>query len=387
MDFFKLTQGAFESVTKTAAQAGEAVGNAASQATQTVVGTAVGVGEAVGSTAVYTGQAVAHTAVKTGEMIGGAALQVTGAAGHALDFLQKNPQFQQLTQSLQVDWLIGLIDKVDVVKAETEIRRLQQQYPRKTPSEIAHDCMLDKALLAGGTGFTTSLVPGAAVALFAVDVAASFALQAEMVYQIACAYGLDIRNPERKGEIVAVFGLSLGGTQAVNAGLSYAAKAGMNLFIKNIPVAGAVISASTNAAMIYALGYAACRFYEAKINPLTSQAALTASQEESNKYLESAISQQVIMDQILVHVILAGNPDKNREQILGELQTLNLSPASLETIAASIQSPVPLETLLNQVNNDFAKPLLAQCQKIAQMDNVVTPQEAMIIKTITKKLG
>ncbi len=32
--------------------------------------------------------------------------------------------------------------------------------------------------------------------------------------------------------------------------------------LRNVPVAGAVIGASTNAAMIYALGYGACRFYE-----------------------------------------------------------------------------------------------------------------------------
>ncbi len=49
----------------------------------------------------------------------------------------------------------------------------------------------------------------------------------------------------------------------------YAAKAGLS-FLQNVPVAGAVIGASTNAAMIYALGYGACRFYETKINPLSS---------------------------------------------------------------------------------------------------------------------
>jgi hypothetical protein len=72
-------------------------------------------------------------------------------------------------------------------------------------------------------------------------------------------------------------------------------------------------------------------------------------------------------------------------RILPELQALNLSPASLNAIAANIQSPLPLETLLAQINSDFAIPLLAQCHRIAQLDEVITPEEAKVIETITKK--
>lgn len=199
-----------------------------------------------------------------------------------------------------------------------------------------------------------------------------------MIYQIACVYGLDLKDHARKGEVIAIFGLSLGGGQALKAGLG---------FLRNIPVAGAVIGASTNAVTLYALGYAACRFYEAKINPLTSQATLAAAQAESEKYLEVAIAQEVVMDRILVHVVLAGNPGKTWEEILPELQTLNLSPASLEVIAANIKSPPSLDTLLSQFNRDFALPLLAQCEKIAQLDGITTPEEAKVIETITRKFG
>lgn len=189
--------------------------------------------------------------------------------------------------------------------------------------------MVDKALQAGRSGLARSLVPGFAVALLALDLAATTSLQAEMVYQIACAYGLDIREPARKSEVLAIFGLSLGG--------SYAAKAGLG-FLRNVPVAGAVIGVSTNAAMLYTLGYAACRFYEAKLNPLT-EATLVAAQAESEKYLESVLTQEVVMDQILIHVILASHPGKTWEQILPELQ-MHLSPASLEAIADPAKLPL-----------------------------------------------
>ena len=114
---------------------------------------------------------------------------------------------------------------------------------------------------------------------------------------------------------------------------------------------------------------------------------LDATQAQSEKYLEAAIAQQAVMDQILIHIVLAGNPGKTWDQILPELLSLNLSPASLEVIATHIESPPLLEILLNQINRDFAMPLLAQCYKIAQLDGVTTPEEAKVIETITKKLG
>jgi hypothetical protein len=103
--------------------------------------------------------------------------------------------------------------------------------------------------------------------------------------------------------------------------------------------------------------------------------------------LEFAISQEKIMDQILVHVVLAGNPDKSWEALLPELKDANLSQESIEAIAANIKSPPSLETLLAQINSDFAVPLLAQCQKIANLDGVINSEEAKVIETISKRLN
>jgi len=363
------------------------VAGAAAQAGSSVTGAVVGAAGVVAGASVQAGQAVAGAAVGVGGALGSVAMQATEGVGYVLDVVSNSPQLQQLTKAIpQVDWLVKLLEQVDVVQAEAEVRRLQQTYPNEQPSEIAHRVMVEKALLAGGSGFTSSLLPGPAAALFLVDLASNTALQAEMVYQIACAYGFDLKAPARKGEVIAIFGLSVGGGQALKAGGSYAIKGGLG-FLRNIPVAGAVIGASTNVAMLYALGYAACRFYEAKNEPLIMEATLIEAEVESQKYLEAAIDQQVVMDQILVHIILAGNPGKTWAEILPEIQTLNLSPASLDAIAANIESPPPLEILLSQINSDFAIPLLAQCQKIAQLDGITTPAEAEVIETINKKFN
>jgi hypothetical protein len=91
------------------------------------------------------------------------------------------------------------------------------------------------------------------------------------------------------------------------------------------------------------------------------------------------------MDQILVHMILASHPDKTLEEILPELKAVKLSPTSLDAIAQNIKSPKSLDILLNQLNRDFAIPLLAQCEKIAQLDNKTTPLEQEIIAAIANK--
>ncbi|HEY9750408.1 MAG TPA: hypothetical protein V6C63_17120, partial [Allocoleopsis sp.] len=352
------------------------VGSAATHAGSAIVGTAVGIGGAVGNTAVQAGGAVVGTAVGIGGAVGSAAWQATDGIGYVLDMITHSPQLQELTKAVKVDWLVRIIEQVDVIKAETQVKNLQQKYPQEKPSDIAHRLMLEKALYVGGSGLSSSLVPGFAAALFAVDLAATTAIQAEMGYQIACAYGFDLSEPARKGEIVAIFGLALGGSYALKAGLG---------FLRNIPMAGAVIGASSNAAALYAVGYAACRFYEAKLNPASSEAKAAASPAESEEYLRQAVAQQTVMDQILAHLVLAGNPGKTWQQILPELQTLNLSPTSLEAIAEHIQAPTPLKTLLNQLQPDFAVPLIALSQKIAELDGVTTSAEVRVIEQIKTK--
>jgi uncharacterized protein (DUF697 family) len=364
------------------------VGGVATQAGQAIVGTTVGVGGtiantamaatgAVGGVATQAGQAIAGTTIGVGGAIANTAMQAPAGVGYLLGFVSDSPQLQELTKALKIDWLINIVGQVDIVRAETHVRNLQKKYPNERPGEIAHRVMMEKALYVGGTGFATSLMPGFAAAMFAVDLAATMALQAEMVYQIASAYGLDLHDPARKGEVLSIFSLALGGSAALEAGLGFA---------RNIPVAGALIGASSNAAMLYALGYAACQFYETKLNPSTASTAVEVSKEEAEECLQNAIAQQVIMDQILVHVFLAGKPGTTWQQILPELQSLNFSPASVEAITTNLQSPPSLETLLDQISNDFAIPLVAQCQKIVQLDGVVTSEEEKVLAKITNKL-
>jgi len=341
---------------------------------ESVTKNAVGVAGAIASVAIDAGQNAANTAHDW-------VSQATQGAGKTIDSIGDNWFVRRLTRLLNLDWLFGATSNVDVIKAEDAVKKLQQKYPNESPSQIAHRIMVEKATQAGGIGLASSILPGVALALFAVDLAATTRLQAEMVYQIAAAYGLDLKDPARRGEILGIFGLGLGGGRILRA-------AGLGI-LRNVPFAGATIGASSNAAMLYSLGYAACRFYEAKVKspePVDAQ-TLGNLQQQSQEYLKTAIAQQVVMDQILVHAILASHPEKSWEDILPQLQALNLTPSSLRAIARNIKSPQPLEDLLALLNRDFAIPLLAQCYRIAQADGVQTPAENEIIQAIATKFN
>ncbi|NDJ18137.1 hypothetical protein [Myxacorys almedinensis] len=342
---------------------------------------------------------VAETALKTGEGAIGAALWLgnivtkqmvrligtaTQGAGEAVGFvgnlpLLRNPIVKRLAGVLKLDWLTGMSDRVDTTKAEAAVREFQRKYPDESPSQITHRLMVKKAFQAGSSGFVTSMLPGFATALLALDLAATTALQTELVYEIAAAYGLDLQDSARKGEVLAIFGLAVGGGNALKAGLG---------FLRNIPLAGAMIGASTNATMLYSLGYAASQFYEAKLRDGSqepSTEALEAIQQRSEQYLSVAIAQQAVMDQILVHMILASYPEKSWEDILPELRKMQIEQDSLNGIAANIKAPQPLSTLVDQLNCDFAIPLLAQCRRIAQSNDAISAQAAKVLTAIEEK--
>ena len=312
-----------------------------------------------------------------GAVVGGIST-ATSKTGNVIYSVGSNFLVKKAVQIFRADWLLKILDQVDVDKSEAEVKRLKQKYSNESSNQIAQRVIKQKAFYAGVSGFATSIAPGSAAVLFSVDLVATTSLQAEMVYQIASAYGMDLHDSTRKGEVIAIFGLAFGGKMAIKAGLK---------LLRNMPLAGAVIASTSEAVMLYTLGRASCAFYEAKLNPVNFEEKLAAIQKDSEEILKSAVPQEEIIDQILVHVILAGNQNRSKENVLTDLRATNLRPESIEAIAEYMDSPFPLEILLMNIKPEFALPLLVQCQKFAMLDGVVTPKEARIIEMIEKKLG
>jgi uncharacterized protein (DUF697 family) len=70
-------------------------------------------------------------------------------------------------------------------------------------------------------------------------------------------YGFAADEPTRRGEVLAIYALSVGGTGVLKTILSVP---------ETIPAIGAVIGASSDAALLFGLGQVANQYYAAKRN-------------------------------------------------------------------------------------------------------------------------
>jgi uncharacterized protein (DUF697 family) len=181
--------------------------------------------------------------------------QGTETVGKIVTPIAENPLTKYAAKVPGINVLMAALGQVDISKAQAEVEKLRQEHPTETSQQLADRIITDTALKAGGIGVIANLVPPLALTLLGVEVAALTALQAEMVYRIAAAYGFSLQDPARRGEVLAIFGLSVGSSGVVKGGLS---------FVELLPLIGTVVGASSNAAILYSLGHVACQYYEAK---------------------------------------------------------------------------------------------------------------------------
>lgn len=232
------------------------MGKVVEKAGQVMADTAVEVGTNLGYSASKTGKAALETATTVGKQGYELIEQGTQTTGETIAAVSDNWLVKNVSGFFKLDWIFAGVDQVDLQKAEESVKKLQAEHPEESPKEIAHRIIVEKSTYAGGVGLISSIVPGIALPLLAIDFAATSRLQSEMILQIAAAYGLNLQEPARRGEVLAIFGLGMGGSRAVRLGLGA---------WRNLPIAGPVIGASTNSAMLYSLGLAACQFYETKL--------------------------------------------------------------------------------------------------------------------------
>lgn len=293
--------------------------------------------------------------------------RTTETAGDWATAARNNPVVQSIEKVPGINLLPKILGDVDLEEVAQELTELRQKHPTDSPDELAHRIIVDTAVQAGTIGLLTNIVPPLALTLFAVDVAAITKLQSEMVYRIAGAYGLPLERTARRGEVLAIFGLSFGGSGALKTGLG---------LVELIPGVGAVVGATSNASLIYVLGQVASQFYKAKAAGET----LTADEirRDGEVYREQVDTQQTIMDQVLTHMVIVSYPDQANHELLPVLEKLSLSsePSDLANLP-------PVAELLDRLNADFAKPLAIQCYKVALSTGEISPEEKALLDKIT----
>jgi uncharacterized protein (DUF697 family) len=208
-----------------------------------------------------------NASITAGETLGTALYefveQGTETIGKAVTPIATHPLIKFATKVPGISWLMAALGQVNVDIVQHDIESLRRTYPLDNVEALVQRVIADTAWKAAGVGLATNFVPPLALTLLAVDIGAIAALQAEMIYRIAALYGFSPIEPARRGEVLAIWGLSTGSSGVIKAGLSV---------VELLPVVGAVVGSAGDAAMLYGLGQVAYRFYEAKQKAMLEQA-------------------------------------------------------------------------------------------------------------------
>jgi uncharacterized protein (DUF697 family) len=182
--------------------------------------------------------------------------QATNLAGRTVAPIADLPFVRFATGVPGLSWVLAALGQVKTEKVETAIAELRAKYPLETNEELAQRVIAQTTFRAAQVGLLTNVIPPLAVFLFAIDIGAIAALQAEMIYKIAAIYGFSAQDPTRRGEVLAIWGVFTGSSSTLKSGLS---------FLEVLPGAGAAIGITSDAAIIYGVGFLACRYYEVKL--------------------------------------------------------------------------------------------------------------------------
>ncbi|MEM6426409.1 MAG: hypothetical protein AAF728_14805 [Cyanobacteria bacterium P01_D01_bin.128] len=179
--------------------------------------------------------------------------QDAGASiGQTLEPIAQNPGVKAVAKVPGMNWLLLWLGQVDIAATRAAVETARRSHPAEDKDAIAERIIQEMTWQAARLGLLTNIVPPIALALLAVDIVGLTRLQAEMVYQLAAVYGLDLESAERRGEAVMLYGLAFAGGTPTKFALSW---------LELIPVVGAATGASSNAALIYLLGQTARHYY------------------------------------------------------------------------------------------------------------------------------
>ena len=166
------------------------------------------------------------------------------------------------------------ISDVDTAAAAKEVEALRLAQPDLSAEALADQLIRAKCKRAGAVGAVTSgaaVIPGlgtVAAMTFGVaaDIGMTFKLQAELVLEIAHAFGHELAESEKQQIILTITGVSAGSQAALQkVGQQVATKASASLaqksLIKALPYIGVAASAGTNVVTTYIIGRRALAYF------------------------------------------------------------------------------------------------------------------------------
>jgi uncharacterized protein (DUF697 family) len=165
------------------------------------------------------------------------------------------PLIKYATAVPGIKWLLAALGQVNTERVVMEVEQFRLDYPLDSQAQLAQRVMLKTSQRAAQVGLVTNFIPPVALMLFAVDIGAIAALQAEMIYRIAAIYGFSPKDSTRRGEVLSIWALTTSSWGFLKSGLS---------FLEILPGLGTVVGITADAAIVYGVGFLACRYYEMK---------------------------------------------------------------------------------------------------------------------------
>ncbi|MEO1093828.1 MAG: EcsC family protein [Cyanobacteria bacterium J06638_28] len=154
-----------------------------------------------------------------------------------------------------LSWLLAALGQVNADEISRSVANLRREHPLENEEQLVQRVIAKSTWQAAQVGLLTNLLPPLAIFLFAVDIGAIAALQAEMIYRIAAIYGFPPDDSVRRGEVLAIWGFSTSSSSFLKSGLS---------LIEILPGIGTALGITSDATIVYGVGFLACRYYEVK---------------------------------------------------------------------------------------------------------------------------
>jgi uncharacterized protein (DUF697 family) len=167
------------------------------------------------------------------------------------------------------------ISSADEKAAAERVAAWRNAHPDAPVDRLVEALIKAKAQQTAAVGAATSstdIIPGlgtlAALALgTAADIGVTFRLQAELVLEIAAAYGHALNETEKRDAVLVVTGISVGTNRLLSLAGRDVAEAAAERFagrsvLKVVPFLGIAASAAANALTTYVIGRRAAAYFE-----------------------------------------------------------------------------------------------------------------------------
>jgi hypothetical protein len=210
--------------------------------------------------------------------------EVRTFVGRKIETIQASFWMRQVSRLLGTDWLLHIVGQVNPSQVAKTVAEARSQLPATaTATDIAQELTQRKALLCGGLGLVVGLLPpGVNLAAGLADAFVNIRFQVELVYEIACIYGLDLHSADRKGEALMVLAAGFGAEQVTTTSLQFAQRFAVEklsevaiaqlarllsfqiaeqVVLRGIPLLGVCAGAGMNATFVTLVGNAAQHFY------------------------------------------------------------------------------------------------------------------------------